>query len=307
MDSKSWKFVYAFVTIVILAIQTKIMIDQNRLVEIQNRLSESNRESSYSAELFNIISLVGQETNKYSYIADSIDEVNWRNLFDSKFDILNCNPDTTRKILSPVLSNRISSFTQYVEPYSIIELSGSLSRQLYSPERKKLFKYLIFSYADLRNMLFNSDFSHLYLTDFRISNRYLRGLNISNSFMSDNVFYKTELSATKYSNSILINTSFTNCKLIPADFQNVVFDSVSFDNTYLPYPVHFKGACIKYIDLTNALVPGKDWLTEMKAELKECGNIDDYTIEELPTDTLNENVINDIYFYRIIKKNNSNH
>jgi len=302
MENNFWKTVYTIFTLIILVIQINIAINQYRLTEVQNHLSESNRESSYASELFNIISLVGQETYKYSSIADSVNDANSGYLLFSTFDILDRNPDTTRKVLSPVLANRISSFTQYIEPYSILESSGSLSKELYSPERKKLFKYLVYSYADLKNILFKSDFSHLYLTDFSISRRYLRGLNISNSLLKNITFYRSDLSCSNYSNSKLINTNFTNCVLLPADFDNAIMDSVSFRNSYMPYAIHFKGAYIKHVDLTDALVPDKEWLVDLKSKLKKCGNIDEYTIEEKPVDSLIRRHTDNTYFYRIIKK-----
>lgn len=297
-----WKIAYSIVTIIILLVQVNLYIEQNRISSIQNRILASNKEYNYSTELFNIIDLVSNETDSYSYEADSIKDRNrdpFRYLYT---DLLNYNNDSLRIRLSPVLSNRIISFTNYIEAYTIIDQNGELKNKLFSPERKNLLIYLINSYADTRSFLFDSDFSQIYLNDFEIRERSLRGLNAKNSHLKNCLFYLSDLSPIILDQSLLEDVRFSHCNMIPSDFKGATLDSVSFESSYLPYAVHFKGAKVKHIDLEGALVPSLDWLNEMRETLKMKGNIDDFEIvNRLPQDTLT-GYSKDIYFYQISKK-----
>lgn len=297
-----WKIAYSIITIIILLIQVNLYIEQNRISSIQNRILASNKEYNYSTELFNIIDLVSNETNSYSYEADSINDRDRQPFRYLYTDLLNYKNDSLRVKLSPVLSNRIISFTNYIEAYSIIGQDGELKNKIFSPERKNLLIYLINSYADTRSFLFDSNFSQIYLNDFEIRERSLRGLNTRNSHLKNCLFYLSDLSPIILDQSHLENVRFSHCNMIPSDFKNAILDSVSFGNSYLPYAIHFKDAYLKHIDLDGALVPERDWLDQMKEIVKKKGNIDDFEITNmLPVDTLT-GYSKDIYFYQISKK-----
>ena len=287
----------SFATLCIAWNSYEIMLNQTYLTGVE-------KETYYHNELFNLIDKIEEET-KHS--ANSIDSIKRSNIIRNfsyfiDFDINTYKFDTLNVPLSSSLKNRIALFTDIVTPHYMVDEDGQLSCKKYSPERLKLFSYLAKSFVNGKDLFYDLNFSNIEINEKRIDDKNLRGLDMSNSDISNCIFLSCDLSGANFDNSNLNSVRFSACNMIPIDFENTILDTMHFDYSYLPYAIHFKNAEIKYINLDNAKVPGKEWLDKVKQYAKSIGNLDDFEVSEQPCDTLIKYVNDPIYFYRIIYK-----
>lgn len=281
--------------------QIQISEKQNEISSVQNILMTSLQEATFSEELTIIINKISEETNAPSFKHDSIANANpFRFLPLEKDDILEVNPDTLRTKLSPTLAKRIVAFTQNASPYWVSEGSNELSNEKFSPERKKLFKYLVHSYAKL-DMLWDSDFSNVRLEKEGFRGIDFAGLTMKESLIRESFFYLTILRGADFSNTILQNVSFSECHMIPCDFFHSTLIDVDFRKSFLPYPIHFKGSDLRDVEFKDAYVPGQDWLYKMDQLMPELNVLEKYRLSDMPIHKLRDYPSNPIDFYKVEK------
>lgn len=285
--------IISVIQICFVALNLKVLVNQTYLIE------SSSEEANYSAEFLNIIKLIEYETAERSYYLDSLERTLYISsrsidcvaLDEEEFDTLRVKP-------SPLLERRMSAFTKSVIPYSKISRTGKLGKREYSPERRKLFIYLLESFVDLDHILFELDLSNVRMNAYNIYKRNIRGLKMNNSHLENMIFSKCNLEHATFENSDLINIDIISSNMRGANFKQSTIDSISFHYSLIPQALCFDGAEINHIDIKGAFVCDKDWLNNVKKYLRNSVDLDNYEISDAPTDTLRGSVP----LYRISRK-----
>jgi len=215
-------------TTVLLVKQNDLLETQNRKIDNQNALIESQRRSS-------LILLMG---NILTDLSNEIDEQE-KNSFDDQRNVNIL--DSVGYRLSAPLIGRIASISQGFIPYPIL-IDEELTEKKYSPERAQLLLALVgsnLSENTLMKIYLTTSFEHSYLDGAKLNNSFLRGIDLSNSLLDNAVLNGADLSRAKLVSvsmrrSKMTGTRLSGAKIIDADLSESNIFVADFSMDTLP-------------------------------------------------------------------------
>jgi uncharacterized protein YjbI with pentapeptide repeats len=300
----AFRVVTVVITTLIAVITVFIAVKANRLLEIQNKRIE---QQTYLAESERISSLFFELTSIYNKI-------------DQEYNIARTNGINEKNIiLSNQLTGRIVSISQALKPYRFLNLDGELCMVPLSPEKGQLLTTLLKAKVDINQFSDEADFSYTDLSSKNLSHEVFDLLDLGFSNFDNSVFFKSEFRRTDLSNTSMYNTkmnetkfhgvflndatistseffeaeflditsnktTFTRSKFIGAKFHYSRIDSVvffdcdlslvdflsssisnsNFNNSILPEATYFNNAKLINNNFNGAMVTNEHWLQQLK-------------------------------------------
>ncbi len=263
--------------------QIKLLRDQNKIVNAQNVLIESERRSSLNTEL----------TSIFESIEKFLDE--------------NDATEVEYIKLSKLLIGRISALSRVLKPYKMIGENGLLTDTPISPERGHLLLVLTNLKVDMRPILdLGADFSNaeldatklgkLVLVKANLDNINFQGFRVNEADLSESSFINANLSKayfkkTNFKKAILENAILDKIVIHHSDLSEVILRSASLKganishsnltdadlrssklngaflrHATLPTSDKFRGADVTGVDFQGARIPSEEWVTQMSKE-----------------------------------------
>lgn len=312
-DSSPFKIFDVILRVIIAIVTIIIAFRANELIEIQNKRIE---QQTYLAESERISSLFFELTSIYNKI-------------DQEYTLAKQNGNNQEEVqLSNQLVGRITSITQALKPYRFLNINGELCDKPISPEKGQLLTTLLkanvdidqfhkevnFTHTDLSSRdlkgesinieklmyanfnnsdLSTSEFIRVNFSNSTITNSFFndtkfKGTILDNASISSSQFYNTEfLDATmiktvfkdndkfrgaKFPYSHMDTVSFINCDLSEVDFSNSTISACKFTNTILPAAENFDRSILINNDFNGAYVPDINWLQKLKTVIDTTGS-----------------------------------
>lgn len=227
----------ATVPLVILLVQTIILNNQNRKIDIQNEL------------ILRQNTRLDQQTHLLEASRRSSLVFLFSNLLDRIDGELQLEGNTERE-LSPQLIGRAYALTNALKPYRYMR-GDSLSPLPTSPERGQLLLAILESEIgeqSLHRLLGRANFTYSELQAANLENRILPGTDLRDAnftyarlssasfdrcYLNGAEFYSSDAQNAKFTNSILSNSSFVEADLGGTDFRNAYLEKSNFNKANL--------------------------------------------------------------------------
>lgn len=232
-------------------IQNKLFQNQNEMVAIQNNLAEASRRSSFVFMMSNIMDILAKEVTETK---------------DSP-------PFSKERQLSEITISRISALNQVLKPYKYLE-NDTLIPLAVSPERGQLLLVLanakldtLATYPSIFNQskfkgayLEDANLKAVFLKEVNLRAAYLKGVDLSNATLNHANLIRANLSDADLNEAKLIGTNLTNANLENTDFRGANLTGCQFGKANMKY-TDFRysdliAAKLKHADLSKAKLRG---------------------------------------------------
>lgn len=254
------------VTIILTVNQNQLLEAQNKKIDMQTQLMESERRSSLIFMMSNILDKVDYE----------IKEQNWKiEAFKSLDNPWVGLPDSLRYNLSTPLIGRVVALSRAFQPYYRLQ-DTVLSKRVSSPERGQLFIALMQNKLDSATqsaIAINGNFSFAVIRQIRLDNAKFQHISLSHADLSGASLASAFLKCADLSESTLQHTVFVGANLIRANLKGADLKGALLGRTKLMEAnleganledVIFNGADLTMANLKNA--KGLSYRELMRAE-----------------------------------------
>lgn len=200
----------------IIEVQTELLEEQNKKIEIQANLEEASRRNNLVFLMDNVLNKIGEELKE----KDNVDSV-----------------------LSKPLIARIQALGQGFQPYKFIDYNSDslrLTREL-SPERGQLLLSLAnigIGRTTLKKIYEKTTFSYAYLKEAQLDSMYLQGVDLDYAYLNGANLYNSDLrnASVKYAEMESVTLDFSELNHINLEGTNLKkahFDFVDAENSFM--------------------------------------------------------------------------